>query len=338
MNYKMMMNENSSNSYEAKQEEDDDEEMNTNKFSKAPQPTTSRQWSTALRNPRIVRVSRSLGGKDRHSKVCTIRGLRDRRIRLSVPTAVQLYDLQDRLGLNQPSKVVDWLLEVTKSDIDNLPPLDFPHHFFHQQTLLPMPMPPHHQQPSSTLFSLGAFYDANQNLMSTKSRFWDMDSVSTSRLKGKEAENVQENQGAHKLFQDTPGFPNNALTTYSSSYNMDPSSLSLSQFGSHGNLFTNSGSAMQFSSSLSGSQLPFCPSSSATSSSLFTQHAQFMSNSSVESDPRESNHIRFLSSASQHNVMPHAFIPPLGRHPITPFSSKLLDSDNNNDMGSASRS
>lgn len=92
-----------------------------------PKSTTSstRQWS-GFRNPRIVRVSRSFGGKDRHSKVCTIRGLRDRRIRLSVPTAIQLYDLQDRLGVGQPSKVIDWLLDVTKSDIDNLPPLQIP--------------------------------------------------------------------------------------------------------------------------------------------------------------------------------------------------------------------
>ena len=89
--------------------------------------TSSRQWSSAgFRNPRIVRVSRTFGGKDRHSKVCTIRGLRDRRIRLSVPTAVQLYDLQDRLGLSQPSKVIDWLIEATEGDIDKLPPLQIP--------------------------------------------------------------------------------------------------------------------------------------------------------------------------------------------------------------------
>ncbi|KAL6526338.1 hypothetical protein OROMI_029978 [Orobanche minor] len=78
-------------------------------------------------HPRIVRVSRALGGrKDRHSKVCTVRGLRDRRVRLSVPTAIQLYDLQERLGLNQPSKVVDWLLDAAKHEVDELPPLHFP--------------------------------------------------------------------------------------------------------------------------------------------------------------------------------------------------------------------
>ncbi|KAL3813472.1 hypothetical protein ACJIZ3_014740 [Penstemon smallii] len=92
--------------------------------------TTS--WSK-LKDPRIVRVSRAFGGKDRHSKVCTVRGLiRDRRVRLSVPTAIQLYDLQERLGLNQPSKVVDWLLNAAKNEIDELPPLQFPQGSFTQ--------------------------------------------------------------------------------------------------------------------------------------------------------------------------------------------------------------
>ncbi|KAI4340153.1 hypothetical protein MLD38_025018 [Melastoma candidum] len=109
-----------------------------------PSPSTSsssRQWST-FRNPRIVRMSKAFGGKDRHSKVCTIRGLRDRRIRLSVLTAVQVYDLQDKLGLGQPSKVIDWLLDAAKEDIDKLPPLQLPegfgqHHLNPQQVLIP---------------------------------------------------------------------------------------------------------------------------------------------------------------------------------------------------------
>ena len=89
------------------------------------EPSSPRPWS-ALKDPRIVRVSRSFGGKDRHSKVRTIRGLRDRRIRLSVPTAIQLYDLQERLGLNQPSKVVDWLINAAQHAIDELPLLQMP--------------------------------------------------------------------------------------------------------------------------------------------------------------------------------------------------------------------
>ncbi|CBI15316.3 unnamed protein product, partial [Vitis vinifera] len=119
------------------------------KFSKA--PSSSRQWS-AFRNPRIVRVSRSFGGKDRHSKVCTVRGLRDRRIRLSVPTAIQLYDLQDRLGLSQPSKVVDWLLDATKHEIDKLPPLQIPQGNlgqFHQSMLVS------HELDQNTIFCKG---------------------------------------------------------------------------------------------------------------------------------------------------------------------------------------
>ncbi|KAI0501126.1 hypothetical protein KFK09_016069 [Dendrobium nobile] len=93
--------------------------------------SNSRLWSS-LKDSRIVRVSKAFGGKDRHSKVCTVRGLRDRRVRLSVPTAIQLYDLQDRLGLNQPSKVVDWLLNAAQHEINKLPPLEYPFENFIQ--------------------------------------------------------------------------------------------------------------------------------------------------------------------------------------------------------------
>ncbi|WOH09786.1 hypothetical protein DCAR_0729245 [Daucus carota subsp. sativus] len=112
--------------YTPKQE---DKSSESKILSKASSSSTS--WSR-LKDPRIVRVSRAFGGKDRHSKVCTVRGLRDRRVRLSVPTAIQLYDLQDRLGLNQPSKVVDWLLNAAKNDIDELPPLQVPPGTFSQ--------------------------------------------------------------------------------------------------------------------------------------------------------------------------------------------------------------
>ncbi|WMV15069.1 hypothetical protein MTR67_008454 [Solanum verrucosum] len=91
---------------------------------------------TRFKDPRIVRVSRAFGGKDRHSKVLTVKGLRDRRVRLSAPTALQLYDLQDKLGLDQPSKVVDWLLNEAKHEIDELPPLQMPP--IRDQTGLPL--------------------------------------------------------------------------------------------------------------------------------------------------------------------------------------------------------
>ncbi|KAF5481390.1 hypothetical protein F2P56_002045 [Juglans regia] len=65
-------------------------------------------------------IVRSTGRKDRHSKVYTAKGLRDRRVRLSAHTAIQFYDVQDRLGYDRPSKAVDWLIKKAKSAIDNL--------------------------------------------------------------------------------------------------------------------------------------------------------------------------------------------------------------------------
>ncbi|MCO5553818.1 hypothetical protein L7F22_007344 [Adiantum nelumboides] len=64
----------------------------------------------------------SHSGKDRHSKVKTSKGMRDRRVRLSVSTALQFYDIQDRLGFQQPSHVFEWLMQKAKYGIDELPP------------------------------------------------------------------------------------------------------------------------------------------------------------------------------------------------------------------------
>lgn len=65
-------------------------------------------------------IVRSTGRKDRHSKVYTSKGPRDRRVRLSAHTAIQFYDVQDRLGYDRPSKAVDWLIKKAKSSIDKL--------------------------------------------------------------------------------------------------------------------------------------------------------------------------------------------------------------------------
>nr|UDM55048.1 TCP transcription factor 32 [Rorippa aquatica] len=78
-----------------------------------------RNWNNP--SSRIIRVSRASGGKDRHSKVLTSKGLRDRRIRLSVATAIQFYDLQDRLGFDQPSKAFEWLINAASDSISELP-------------------------------------------------------------------------------------------------------------------------------------------------------------------------------------------------------------------------
>ncbi|CAD6266875.1 unnamed protein product [Miscanthus lutarioriparius] len=78
--------------------------------------------AAAWRASRVARAA--AGGKDRHSKVVTARGLRDRRVRLSVPTAIQFYDIQDRLGVDQPSKAIEWLIRAAAAAIDGLPSLD----------------------------------------------------------------------------------------------------------------------------------------------------------------------------------------------------------------------
>ncbi|KDP31773.1 hypothetical protein JCGZ_12234 [Jatropha curcas] len=65
-------------------------------------------------------IVKSTGRKDRHSKVYTAKGPRDRRVRLSAHTAIQFYDVQDRLGYDRPSKAVDWLIKKAKSSIDKL--------------------------------------------------------------------------------------------------------------------------------------------------------------------------------------------------------------------------
>ncbi|KAK6919152.1 Transcription factor TCP subgroup [Dillenia turbinata] len=65
-------------------------------------------------------IVRSTGRKDRHSKVYTAKGPRDRRVRLSAYTAIQFYDVQDRLGCDRPSKALDWLIKKAKPAIDKL--------------------------------------------------------------------------------------------------------------------------------------------------------------------------------------------------------------------------
>ncbi|XP_071686925.1 transcription factor TCP18-like [Rutidosis leptorrhynchoides] len=60
--------------------------------------------------------------QDRHSKINTARGPRDRRMRLSLDVAKKLFGLQDLLGFDKASKTVDWLLNKSKSSILELLP------------------------------------------------------------------------------------------------------------------------------------------------------------------------------------------------------------------------
>lgn len=203
----------------------------------------SSSWAAGFKNPRIVRVSRTFGGKDRHSKVCTVKGLRDRRIRLSVPTAIQLYDLQDRLGLSQPSKVVDWLIDATKNEIDKLPPLQMP--------------PP----------SLSHFFNHHQDIVD----------ANNSTLRSSETGFATNND--HHFFQ-SPNlgmlntFNNNTSTLIS--HNWEPNSnLSLGPFGNYHSSFSSSSSQDQCPQQQNNMSFPslgfhhhqqlyFCPTSGTT--------------------------------------------------------------------------
>ncbi|GKB21207.1 cycloidea-like 1B protein [Tanacetum coccineum] len=60
--------------------------------------------------------------RDRHSKINTARGPRDRRMRLSLDVAKRLFGLQDLLGFDKASKTVDWLLSKSETAILDLLP------------------------------------------------------------------------------------------------------------------------------------------------------------------------------------------------------------------------
>ena len=289
-----------------------EEGISDEKYDMAKGSTRSRQWS-GFRNPRIVRVSRSFGGKDRHSKVCTIRGLRDRRIRLSVPTAIQLYDLQDKLKLGQPSKVIDWLLDVTKLDIDKLPPLQiptglspfhqhmlFPQYHHNSSTLPPPPPPPFafDMKDSSTMHIRDV---VNQTTMIEKSKSkgkW---------IDGGNDQEVEEDYNEQIMMNNC-----NAYNYNTCDHDHDH----------------------QHSCGVFPSQIEAQTSSSSCSSLVFTPYASYITN------PFES-HIHFLSSNS--HTLSNPFIPsslhPFASQNLKPFPpnfnlKQLLHADNNNDGGS----
>ncbi|KAF5730198.1 putative Teosinte branched 1 [Tripterygium wilfordii] len=326
---------------EAKEEEGD---TNNNRFDSQyslnkPLSSSTRQWSEYSKNPRIVRVSRSFGGKDRHSKVCTIRGLRDRRIRLSVPTAIQLYDLQEKLGLGQPSKVIDWLIDAAKSDIDGLPPLQLPLGFgtqFHHQQMLLNP----HDYSSSSFSQSSSFaplfsFDTNSSTLSKegldkdhrdatgKSRYYNWDFDASLRGKSKEVvngdhEEAQEHRvsgfAGHQVQASTQKFfPVTGVFNSDPYHNWEPSNLSLSQFGNHefqsqggeSSINNNNPNPMllPLSLPLPPSHLFFGP--SGTTISPIIHHPPFVTTPPIENQSRETNHFSLLTSNnSSENFVP----------------------------------
>ncbi|XP_073057830.1 uncharacterized protein [Primulina eburnea] len=318
------------------------------KISKLASSNTSVTSWSRLKDPRIVRVSRVFGGKDRHSKVCTAKGLRDRRVRLSVPTAIQLYDLQDRLGLNQPSKVVDWLLDASKNEIDELPPLQIPNGLsFSTQSLRPNP----------SFFELGASQSdklqglkicrsANDPLKHQRSSpFWGKSMDVSSETSGRdeswsrnEDENPYVSSSIFLASRENPtsfsSFLNN-ISTNDPFFRQDPSNLTLSQpIQSHGlsmvraNEDLHNFSHLPMSSTVSiasGSQVHLYQPGTATESHYSSQIAVM----NTELYPKQPNYQTLqlstsslsspVNSGSTHSVRPFHFS-------MTP---NLLSSQNN---------
>nr|AEX07364.1 cycloidea-like 7 [Gerbera hybrid cultivar] len=58
--------------------------------------------------------------KDRHSKIFTAQGPRDRRVRLSIEISRKFFGLQDLLGFDKASKTLDWLFTKSMTAIKDL--------------------------------------------------------------------------------------------------------------------------------------------------------------------------------------------------------------------------
>ncbi|KAL3644629.1 hypothetical protein CASFOL_009809 [Castilleja foliolosa] len=86
------------------------------------QPTVAKPGLSIRRQPRNLGPvpRRRAGKKDRHSKICTAQGIRDRRMRLSLQIARKFFDLQDALGYDKASKTIGWLFDKSKKAIKEL--------------------------------------------------------------------------------------------------------------------------------------------------------------------------------------------------------------------------
>ncbi|XP_056866536.1 transcription factor TCP18-like [Raphanus sativus] len=74
------------------------------------------QRNSTFQDPKMNKVKKP-SRTDRHSKIKTAKGTRDRRMRLSLDVAKELFGLQDMLGFDKASKTVEWLLTQAKPEI-----------------------------------------------------------------------------------------------------------------------------------------------------------------------------------------------------------------------------
>ncbi|XP_058068999.1 transcription factor TCP5 [Magnolia sinica] len=273
--------------------------------------SSSRPW-LGLKDPRIVRVSQSFGGKDRHSKVRTIRGLRDRRVRLSVQTAIQLYDLQDRLGLNQPSKVVDWLLNAAQHEIDELPPLHMPPEFFLQYQ---QPIPVSHeaapsQDPSSSISGANTYMSNDAGTVEDQTTFpksthWNSNVPSRTKCKDVRREANLE-KGMEKENKEVIEVLSSPLSAY---YSLPPHNYPSNipntsyfhwDFPPNGSVYNPMGhgysSQMEESHNYTTKSVPSSSSLLPGPQPIFPSHFS----TSIDCNQKQINHIQMLSSSSQH--------------------------------------
>ncbi|KAE8709680.1 hypothetical protein F3Y22_tig00110328pilonHSYRG00137 [Hibiscus syriacus] len=75
----------------------------------------------------VTKVAQKTPGKrsssskrDRHSKINTANGPRDRRMRLSLDVAREFFGLQDMLGYDKASRTIEWLLIQARQEIKRL--------------------------------------------------------------------------------------------------------------------------------------------------------------------------------------------------------------------------
>ncbi|CAO2828421.1 unnamed protein product [Amaranthus hypochondriacus] len=87
-----------------------------------PSPTTSKKGldKGMKKSGGSHSKGRKTGKKDRHSKIYTAQGPRDRRMRLSLQIARKFFDLQDMLGFDKASKTIEWLFNKSRAAIKDL--------------------------------------------------------------------------------------------------------------------------------------------------------------------------------------------------------------------------
>ncbi|XP_038878816.1 transcription factor CYCLOIDEA-like [Benincasa hispida] len=78
------------------------------------------QQDLMIMEQQMIQRKRASSKRDRHSKINTLHGPRDRRMRLSLPVAKEFFGLQDMLGVDKASKTVEWLLFQARHAIKKL--------------------------------------------------------------------------------------------------------------------------------------------------------------------------------------------------------------------------